>query len=375
MDSMTLANQITDYLESAGITINGSHPWDIQVHREELYGRVMQEGPLGLGEAYMEKWWDCERLDQFFYLLLKASLDKKIKTNVPFSFYTRYLLSYIINFQSKQRAKEVAIKHYNLGNNLFENMLDPYMIYSCAYFKNTDKLAEAQVAKLELICQKLQLKPGLRVLDIGCGFGGFAKYAALKHGVHVTGITISEQQYHFAKKFCEGLPISLFLKDYRDLNEQFDRVVSIGMFEHVGYKNYETFIETVHRVLSNDGLFLLHTIGSNETSTVINEWTLKYIFPNGMLPSIAEIAKHVEKKFIVEDWQNFGAYYDPTLIAWYDNFKNNWHAIKSQFDERFYRMWTYYLLSCAGSFRARMNQVWQIVFSKHGVPGVYMSPR
>ncbi len=370
VSSKALAQQL---LQSAGITINGSEPWDIQVHRDDFYDRVFQEGSLGLGESYMEKWWDCERLDIFFEKILRAKLDSVAK--IPFSFYMRQLLAKVINFQSKHRAKEVAYTHYDLGNSLFTVMLDKYMIYSCGYWKEARTLEEAQQAKLELICQKLQLKPGLRLLDIGCGWGGLAKYAAEKYGVTVVGVTISQQQYDYAKEFCKDLPVTIYLKDYRDVHEKFDRVVSVGMFEHVGHANYSTFMKIAHRALTDDGLFLLHTIGSNETSPMANEWILKYIFPNGMLPSIAQIAKTCEKLFVMEDWHNFGAYYDNTLMAWHENFAKQWDSLQTKYDERFYRMWTYYLLSCAGSFRARVNQLWQVVFSKAGVPGGYIAPR
>ncbi len=373
MDRDTAKNIGKSLLHAAGISPNGTEPWDIQIHNEDFYLRVLTEGPLGLGESYMDKWWDCQRIDIFIEKILRANIDTKIK--IPFHFYAKQVLAKVINFQSKRRARQVAYTHYDLGNDLFEKMLDNRMIYSCGYWKTATTLDDAQKDKLELICQKLQLKPGLKLLDIGCGWGGLARYAAENYGVSVTGVTISEQQYQHAKESCKGLPIEIRLQDYRDLNDQFDRIVSVGMFEHVGHLNYPTFMHTVHRALKSDGLFLLHTIGINETSSLANEWITKYIFPNGMLPSIAQIAKSAEKLFVIEDWQNFGAYYDNTLMAWYENFQAHWNTLKSQYDERFYRMWTYYLLACAGSFRARSNQLWQIVMSKNGVAGGYMSPR
>lgn len=369
----TAKDIILNMIKPTGIVINGSKPWDIQVHHDGFYTRVLKEGALGLGESYMDKWWDCERVDILLDKILRAGLDTKV--NIPLNFKIRLLLAKIINFQTKQRAKMVAQRHYDLGNDLFINMLDKRMIYSCGYFKNAPSLELAQAAKLELICQKLQLKPGLRMLDIGCGWGGLAKYAAENYGVEVVGITISKQQSEYAKTNCQGLPIEIRLQDYRDVNETFDRVVSVGMFEHVGHKNYLTFMQTVHRALTNEGLFLLHTIGINETISVANEWITKYIFPNGALPSIALIARSVEKLFTMEDWHNFSAYYDNTLMAWYENFSRNWNQLKTKYDERFYRMWRYYLLSCAGGFRARSIQLWQVVFSKQGVVGGYIAPR
>lgn len=369
----TAKEVVLELIRPTGIVINGEEPWDVQVHNDEFYARVLHEGALGLGESYMDKWWDCERLDLLFYKILRASLETKVE--VPMHFKIKLLLAKIINFQTKRRSKQVAYKHYNLGNQLFMNMLDTRMIYSCGYFKNAKTLDEAQEAKLDLICQKLDLKPGQRLLDIGCGWGGLAKYAAEKYKVSVVGITISKEQCEFGKEYCKGLPIDIRLQDYRDINEKFDRVVSVGMFEHVGFKNYRTFMQVAHRCLSDDGLFLLHTIGSNEESLFANAWISKYIFPNGNLPSIAQIGKAAEKLFCMEDWHNFSAFYDNTLMAWHDNFTRNWDKLKHKSDERFYRMWTYYLLSCAGSFRARVNQLWQIVFSKRGVIGGYFAPR
>ncbi|OGT36908.1 MAG: cyclopropane-fatty-acyl-phospholipid synthase [Gammaproteobacteria bacterium RIFCSPHIGHO2_12_FULL_37_14] len=373
MNKITIQRYAQNLLQSAGIHLDGNQPWDIQVHHPAFYQRVINEGALGLGESYMDKWWDCQQLDIFFYKILRAGLDAKV--GKPFQTSIKELLAKIINFQSKHRAKDVGKKHYDLGNTLFKAMLDNRMIYSCGYWSNTNYLEEAQLAKLDLICKKLQLKPGLRLLDIGCGWGGLAKYAAEQHGVNVVGVTISQQQYEYAKEYCKGWPIEIRLQDYRDLHDKFDRIVSVGMFEHVGHPNYEIFMQTVHRNLTEEGLFLLHTIGVNITSLFANDWIIKYIFPNGMLPSIAQIAKTSEKFFVMEDWHNFGAYYDQTLMAWYQNFIQHWEELKSKYDERFYRMWTYYLLSCAGTFRARSIQLWQIVLSKTGIVGGYVAPR
>lgn len=373
MDQPTAKSIVENLLIPTGISINGQAPWDITVHNNSLYDRVLKEGALGLGEAYMDKWWDCAKLDVFFDRILRANLDGT--TKIPLKVYMQEILARIINFQTKHRAKEVAIKHYDLGNDLFTAMLDKQMNYSCAYWKEATNLEEAQLAKLELICKKLELQQGQRLLDIGCGWGSLARYAAENYGVEVVGVTISKQQYDYAKKYCQGLPIDIELKDYREIDGVFDRVVSVGMFEHVGHLNYATFMQVAHQALTQDGLFLLHTIGSNETNPLPNPWTIKYIFPNGMLPSIALIGKAIEKLFVMEDWQNFGGYYDPTLMAWYANFNRHWDSLKANYDERFYRMWCYYLLSCAGGFRARITQLWQIVLSKKGLPGVYQSPR
>jgi cyclopropane-fatty-acyl-phospholipid synthase len=363
---------IIKLLESAHITVNGNGPNDIRVHNEAFYTRVMREGALGVGESYMDKWWDCDHLDGFFDATLRADIHNQLKGNLFLILKT--LLSRFINFQTKKRALEVGKKHYDLSYSLFEKMLDSRMNYTCGYWKNAQTLEDAQIAKLELSCQKLLLKPGMRLLDIGCGFGGMAKYAAEKYGAQVVGITISKQQYDYAKKSCAGLPVDIRFQDYRDLHEKFDRIISLGMFEHVGHKNYLTYMKNVHHCLADDGIFLLHTIGDNITE-VPNQWITKYIFPNGMLPSIKLIGKAIENLFTMEDWHNFGADYDKTLMAWHDRFTQHWDELKSDYDERFKRMWDYYLLSCAGGFRSRGMQLWQIVLSKNGLKGGYLAPR
>jgi len=373
MNKVSSKNVIEAMLNGSGIVINGTNPWDIQIHNDNFYNRLIHEGVLGLGESYMDQWWDCPQLDLLFYKVLKAKLDDKV--HIPFHLKLKILLARVINFQTKKLSQVVGRKHYDLGNELFQLMLDPHMNYSCGYWKNARTLNEAQEAKLDLICQKLHLKPGMRLLDVGCGWGGLAKYAAEKYQVNVVGITISQQQFNYAKNYCQGLPIEIRLQDYRDVNTSFDRIVSVGMFEHVGHLNYATYMRTLHRVLKDDGFFLLHTIGGNHTSLFTNEWIAKYIFPNGMVPSITQIGRVVENLFVMEDWHNFGVYYDATLMAWYENFVQHWEVLKHHYDERFYRMWTYYLLSCAGSFRARANQLWQVVLSKNGIANGYIAPR
>jgi len=363
-----------EILSLAGVEINGNNPWDIQIHNNEFYRRVITEGELGLGETYMDGWWDAEKVDELICKILKARLDQKIKHK--FSILLRLFKARIFNLQSKSRAFIIGKEHYDLGNDLFQNMLDKQMNYSCAYWKNNGNLDKAQEAKLELICRKIYLKPGMRVLDIGCGWGSFGKYAAEKYNVEVVGITISKEQVELGKQLCKGLPVEIRFMDYRDINEKYDRIVSIGMFEHVGYKNYRTFFEVANRCLVDDGLFLLHTIGNIRTNKTIDLWTDKYIFPNGMLPSIAQISKAIGSLFIMEDLHSFGKDYDKTLMAWYANFEKNWYKIQNKYSERFFRMWKYFLLSFAGSFRSGINnQLWQIVLSKNGMPVDYMSCR
>jgi len=348
----------------AGVALNGSNPWDIHVYDDRLYARVLREKNLGLGEAYMEGWWDCRQPDEFTCRILKAGLDAKIKGSFKYLLY--YLLGILFNLQSKRRAHTVAKRHYDLDNELFMSFLDPYNQYSCGYFNATDDLDQAQQNKLELICKKIGLCPGDRVLDIGCGWGGFAKYAAEHYGCRVTAVNISQEQLRYARDFCKDLPITFLDRDYRKIRGVFDKIVSVGMFEHVGPKNYQTYMQTAHRCLADDGVFLLQTIGGNESQSGCDPWITKYIFPNSVLPSMAQITQSIEGRFVVEDWHNLGPHYDQTLMAWNQNFQNAWRSLKNKYDETFKRMWEYYLLSCAGAFRSRYMQLWQIVFTKYG---------
>ncbi len=350
----------------AGITINGPNPYDIQVHDARFYQRVLSESALGLGESYMDGWWDCDALDELIHRILKARLEEKVRGNWKMLLYS--LKSKLFNRQKRSRAPQVSEQHYDLGNDLYQAMLDKRLNYTCGYWKDAQNLDQAQEAKLELVCQKTNLKPGMRVLELGCGWGSFAKYAAEKYGVQVVGINLSKQQVQLGRELCRGLPVELRLQDYREAEGKYDAVISIGIMEHVGYKNYRTYMEVVDRCLKDDGIAFIHTIGGNISSHHANAWTDKYIFPNGMLPSIAQLGKAMEGLFVMEDWHNFGPDYDKTLMAWYGNFANSWPRFKDKYGERFYRMWRFYLLSSAGGFRARAQQLWQIVLTKPGRP-------
>lgn len=355
---------ITTLFSRAGVEINGRNPWDIQVHDDSLYGRLLREKSLGLGESYMEGLWSCGRVDEFIYRILTANIQREkqgsVKSILP------YISAFLFNQQSRHRSHRVIQEHYNLGNDLFMSFLDPYNQYSCAYFDGTNDLAEAQIKKLEFICRKIGLRQEDHVLDIGCGWGGLSRYAAEYYGCKVTAINISREQIPYATEFCKGLPVRVLNCEYRDLEGTFDKIVSVGMFEHVGKKNYRTFMKVVHRSLRENGVFLLQTIGDNVSHINSDPWITKYIFPNSMLPSISQIGKAAEGLFVMEDWHNLGPHYDKTLLAWNENLQKAWPRLKNRYDERFKRMWEYYLLSSAGSFRARYVQLWQIVFTKGG---------
>ena len=364
---------IEELLSSAGITINGDNPWDIKINNEKFYDRALAGGSIGLGETYMDKWWDCERLDEFFFRVLKANLENEIKRNpkvIAESFLTK-----IFNRQTQSHSFTNAQKHYDIGNDLFSKMLDKRLVYTCAYWKNATTLDEAQENKLDLVCRKLGLQEGMNVADIGCGWGPFAKFAAEKYKVNVTAITVSKEQVELGKKLCAGLPVEIKLMDYRDLKGKFDRIASIGCMEHIGQKNHREFIEVANRCLPDDGLFLLHTIGNSVTRTHPDPWLAKYIFPNYLVPSIRHIAKAIEGIFVMEDWQNIGTDYVKTLMAWHENFINSYEDLKDKYDERFYRMWNYYLLLSAGSFKSKRNLLWQVVLAKKGREGVYEAVR
>lgn len=352
--------KIASLLKHANIEINGSNAWDIQVHNPDLFKRVIGQGSLGLGEAYMDGWWDVEQLDEFFYRVLAARLQSKVTTLRDKLF---YVYAHLVNRQTGKKAFEVGEQHYDVGNDLYERMLDKRMMYSCGYWQDAKNLDEAQEHKLELICRKLKLEPGMRVLDIGCGWGGAARYMAEKYDVEVVGVSVSKEQIALANELSEGLNVRYEFADYRDLDEEFDRIYSIGMFEHVGYKNYETFFQVASRCLKDGGLFVLHSIGFQYTSEKVDPWIERYIFPNSILPSAELIGKHSGPYFKLEDWHNFGPDYTKTLMAWDENARNAWPDLPA-YDEEFQRKWHYYLMACAGTFRACNNHLWQIVFSK-----------
>ena len=365
--------QVTELLAAADIRVNGDRPWDIRVQNDNFYKRILSQGSLGLGESYMDGWWDAPALDEFFTKILVAELDRKAKYTWQMA--RAVLSAKLLNPQRRSNAFEIGERHYDIGNDLYERMLDTRMTYTCGYWKDTRNLDEAQDAKLDLVCKKIGLKSGDRVLDIGCGWGSFAKFAAEKYGASVVGITVSREQVERAREICAGFPIEIRLEDYRDVSGQFDKIISLGMFEHVGSKNYHAYMEVARRCLTDDGMFLLHTIGGNRSVASTDPWIGKYIFPNSMLPSIAQIGQSIEGLLVMEDWHNFSADYDKTLMAWFHNFDTRWPEIQKAYGERFCRMWKYYLLASAGSFRSRRNQLWQIVLSTHGVLGGYTSLR
>ncbi|HEY0661891.1 MAG TPA: cyclopropane fatty acyl phospholipid synthase [Lysobacter sp.] len=359
-------------LGEADVRINGDRPWDLQLHDDRLPARLLAQGSLGLGESYMDGWWDCAALDGLLFRVLDARLDQRVR-GIALAIET--LRANLFNLQSRRRSFTVGERHYDLGNDLYRAMLGQRLVYSCGYWRNAADLDQAQEAKLDLVCRKLGLRPGMRVLDIGCGWGEALKFAAERYGVSGVGVTISREQATYANDLCAGLPIEIRVQDYRELDERFDRVFSLGMFEHVGVKNYRRYFEVARACLREDGLFLLHTIGSNVSTHHTDPWIARYIFPNSMLPSAAQIARGVEGLFVMEDWHGFGPDYDRTLQAWRDNIDAAWSRLPSRYDERFRRMWRFYLSGSMASFRARRIQLWQVMLSPRGVPGGYAEQR
>jgi cyclopropane-fatty-acyl-phospholipid synthase len=314
----------------------------------------------------MDDCWNCDALDEMCCRAIRAGLDKRFAFRLPNVW--ALLTALLVNQQTARRSRKVSRLHYDLSNDFFEAMLDPNMQYSCALFAEGDDLASAQLRKLDWICERLRLRPGLRVLDIGCGWGGLVRYAARHYACNVVGITISREQFQYAQRWCSGLDVEIQLRDYREVSERFDRVVSVGMIEHVGQKNYRTYMRAVARSLAEDGLFLCQGICGNFSRFHTDPWIKRYIFPNSMLPSVAQLTRAAEGVFIVEDVKNIGPNYDPTLLAWEENFRRAWPRFADRYGERFRRMWRFYLLSCAGAFRARSLQVFSILFSKEGKP-------
>ena len=368
---------IEPIFREAGIRINGSEPWDMIIHDARFFDRFVRDGTMGAGESYMDGWWDCERIDELTARVLSSELSDVFARN--WKLRLDHLKKVLLDRQRGRRSMAVAERHYDLGNEFFARMLGPTMAYSCAYWRDADNLDEAQRNKMDLCCRKLELKEGDRLLDVGCGWGSMMKYAAENYGCEVIGITISKQQCEYAERISKDLPVEVRLLNYRDARPgdlgTFDKVVSIGMFEHVGKPNYRSFMQFIDRVLAPDGLFLLHTIG--RIADVQDRWIGRYIFPNSYLPELRDLADAIANIFVLEDLQNIGANYDKTMLAWHRNFEQFAKEGLAEENPRFYRMWRYYLLTGAGSFRLRKKRaaVWQLVLSKGGVPLGYAAPR
>jgi cyclopropane-fatty-acyl-phospholipid synthase len=370
---------IEEKLKKLGIGTNGENPWDLNIHDRRTLDAVLREQSIGAGESYMKGWWDCEKLDELFFRFCQNKGEKEFYAGWKVSLIR--LRNTLINQQSRRRAAMVAKEHYNIGNKLYEKMLGKSMAYTCGFWKDAKSLDEAQFKKYDLICKKLYLQPHDKVLELGCGWGGLAKYMAENYGCEVVAIDIGTESSRYAKEACKNLPVTIYQGDYRDTHiynsqkQKFDKIVSVGVLEHVGYKNYSIFLDIARSFIKPQGIFLLHSIGKNITLNFCDPWIDKYIFPNGILPSLKLVGKAFENRFVVEDLHNFGAYYDNTLMEWYKNLNLHWPELRHDYNEKFLRMMNYYLLSCAGVFRARNMQLWQFVLTPNGKEHGYISVR
>lgn len=362
--SHTSERLVRKIFESAEIEIGGSAPHDIEVNNPQFYARLLRDSTLGFGESYMDGWWDTPSLDKTLTKLGRADLNTVMRENwymIP-----HVLKARLLNLQRGQQAFEVGERHYDIGNDLYSAMLDKNMAYTCGYWRDADNLDDAQEAKLDLVCRKIGLKEGMKVLDLGCGWGSFAKFAAERYGARVTGVTVSKEQVELGRERCAGLPVEIKLQDYREVTGTYDAVISIGIMEHVGVKNYRTYMKLAESCLAKDGVVFIHTIGGNRSRKATEPWIHKYIFPNAVLPTLAQLGTATEGIFVFEDLHNFGPDYDRTLMSWDENFRAAWPTLKQSYDERFYRMWRYYLCQSAAGFRSRQLQLYQAVLTRTG---------
>ncbi len=358
---------ISDLLADVGLSINGNQPWDIQIYDEKVYRMILYKGSLGFGVAYMEGLWEAEQLDETFHRLLSADLDRKLKGWARVRLLTEAVRHRIFNLQSQERAFTVAHKHYDIGNDVFEAMLDSTMSYSCAYWEHADNLEQAQQHKLDMICRKLALKPGEHLLEIGCGWGGFAQYAAETIGARVTGVTISQAQHDYAVERMKRLGlddrVEIVMMDYRDIKGQFDAVVSIEMFEAVGESYWGTYFTKLHDVLKKGGKAGLQiiTIADEmfEDYRSRADFIQKYVFPGGMLPSAQKLLEQTQAAGLkaVSSFR-FGGDYAETLKQWGQRFEDAWKEGRIKgFDAHFRKLWLFYLAYCEAGFRTQRTNV------------------
>lgn len=363
LDERRAGPMVRDLLASAGVTVGGDAPWDIQVHDERLWARVLREGSLGAGDAYIEGWWDSPALDQTMERLMRARVDLAVRDS--WALLAHAVKARLFNLQVLQPF-EVGERHYDIGNDLYRAMLGERMMYTCAYWRGAGTLDQAQDAKLDLVCRKIGLCPGMRVLDLGCGWGGFAAFAAERYGAEVVGLTVSREQVAWAREHYAGLPVDIRLADYHDAIGTYDAVVSIGLVEHVGPRNYRGYMELVSRCLAPGGTAFVHTIAGNRPRAQLEPWFQKHIFPNAVLPTLGQLSAAMDDLLVPEDVHNIGEHYDRTLLVWWENFEQAWPALSSRYSEAFHRMWKYYLLTSAAGFRSRQFQLYQIVATAVG---------
>ncbi|MGB4076280.1 MAG: cyclopropane fatty acyl phospholipid synthase [Minisyncoccia bacterium] len=366
--------------QDIGVSLDGNNSWDPRIRNERFYERVLREGRLGAAESYMDGRWECSNLPELFYRLLSSGFDQKLY-ELPALRFLESLRRFgmgLWNRQTKERSLAVGEVHYD--DRVFQTAaLGDRMVASCAYYdRGASTLDEAQDHKMALICEKLYLEDGHRLLDIGCGWGTLMHYAESTRALRAIGLTISRDQQEYARKRYPEKNLEFLLEDYRDFKASagsFERVVSVGMLEHVGKKNYPTYFNRVRHFLAEDGLFLLHSIVGRQRENGTDPFIDKYIFPNGELPTMAEILESVEGTFVVEDLHNLGTNYEWTLRAWRENLQLRWSDIVAAHGMRTARMYEYYLAISEAAFRSRTLNVVQIVLSPRGKRGGYRSIR
>ncbi|HEU4409554.1 MAG TPA: cyclopropane fatty acyl phospholipid synthase [Polyangiaceae bacterium] len=365
---MNVSKLVVDSLfAAADLRTDGRRPWDARVLDGAFYGRVLRRGSLGLGEAYMDGQWACDDLEEFAYRAVRGGLERGSKAVHGA---LAGALGRLGNQQTRRRSRRVAERHYDLGNDLFGAFLGRYKNYSCGYFEGTDDLDVAQRKKLDLVCRKLGLGPGDRLLDVGGGFGELARHAAESYGCRVTSINISDEQIGFARELCRGLPVEVVKCDYRDVAGRYDKIAVVAMLTHVGHKNYRRFMRVMRRCLAPGGAMLIESVGGNVSLARCEPWTDRYVFPGGVVPSIAQLGRAFEGLFVLEDLHNFAPSYVATLRAWHRNLRAAWPrlAASGRYAERTRRMFEYFFLTVAGAFRARGLQHWHLVLTPAGAP-------
>jgi cyclopropane-fatty-acyl-phospholipid synthase len=348
----------------------------LNVSDDSVWYDIITKANLGIAEGYMHGKIDVDPLPLFLSLLNDTSIGTRRKEKFDVLGMVigaieapTQMMGWLFNLQTKELSSRVTKQHYDAGNDLYEVMLGPSMSYTCAYWKDAENLDQAQEAKFNLIMRKLELQPGMKVADLGMGWGTAAAYMH-KHGkVNVTGVSLSEKQVEWAQNNLVKDGLRFIWSDYRehcedpDIVGTYDRIYSIGMFEHIGPKNYEPFFKCIKALLKPDGLAVVHTIGEPDFVAASDQFLEKYIFPGAVIPTLPMATKAFEHHFILEDFQNFGHDYSKTLAAWHVNSLKFFRENPNAYSPEFQRMWEYYLKMCEALFELRINQLWHFVLS------------